>query len=66
MSIRDDSPDALLEALRRALALYTDEQTKRRIQLQAVEEITRKFTWTKVMRKYLDLYSGARKAQICM
>ncbi len=62
---QNDSPDALLEALRRALALYTDEQTKRRIQLQAVEEITRKFTWAKVMRKYLDLYSGARKAQIC-
>ncbi len=45
--------------------LYDDEPAKRRIQLQAVEEIARKYTWTKVMQKYLELYREARKTQTC-
>ena len=60
-----DSPDDLLEALVRALALYVDTPQKRKIQLQAVEEIVLKYTWTKVMRKYLELYREARETQNC-
>jgi starch synthase len=60
-----DSPDDLLEALVRALALYVDMPQKRKIQLQAVEEIARKYTWTKVMRKYLELYREAWETQNC-
>jgi starch synthase len=65
IAYQGDSPDDLLEALQRALVLYVDEPAKRRIQLQAVEEIVRKYTWTKVMRKYLELYREARKTQTC-
>ena len=60
-----DSPDDLLEALVRALALYVDTPQKRKIQLQAVEEIVLKYTWTNVMRKYLELYREARETQNC-
>ncbi len=65
IAYQGESPDDLLEALRRALALYVDEQVKRKIQIKAVEEIARKYTWTKVMQRYLDLYREARKTQIC-
>jgi starch synthase len=65
IAYHNDSPDDLLRALQKALVLYGDEPLKRRIQQQAVEEIRRKYTWTKVMRKYLDLYRKARKTQIC-
>lgn len=65
IAYQGNSPDDLLEALRRALVLYADKPAMRRIQLQAVEEIIRKFTWTKVMRKYLELYRETRKTQIC-
>jgi starch synthase len=64
IAYQGDLPDDLFGALLRALALYVDEPTKRKIQLQAVEEIAQKYTWTKVMRKYLELYSEARKMQI--
>ena len=60
-----DYPDELYEAFGRAMALYADPPLKRKIQLQAVEEIERKYTWTKVMRKYLELYREARKVQVC-
>ena len=65
IAYKGDSPDDLFKALLRALDLYVDLPSKRKIQLQAVEEIARKYTWTKVMRKYLELYREARKAQIC-
>lgn len=65
IAYRGDSPEDLLHALRRALLLYVDLRAKRRIQQQAVEEIGRKYTWTKVMRKYLELYRDARDKQIC-
>jgi len=65
IAYHNDTPDDLLEALYRALVLYFDLPLKRKIQLQAVEEITRQYTWAKVMRKYLDLYREARKTQTC-
>ena len=60
-----DSPQDLLEALERALTLYQNDTLKRKMQLQAVKIIEQKYTWTKVMRNYLELYSKARKQQLC-
>ena len=60
-----NTPLDLLEALGRAMELYRDGKLKRRIQLQAVKEIERNYTWTKVMRKYLELYQKARRQQLC-
>ncbi len=65
IAYQNDSPDDLLKALQRALILYGDKLQKRRIQQQAVEEIRRNYTWTTVMKKYLELYRKARKTQIC-
>ncbi|EKD36880.1 MAG: hypothetical protein ACD_75C01345G0007 [uncultured bacterium] len=61
-----DTPDDLLEALERALVVYGDAELKRKIQLQAVQEIERNYTWARVMRKYLDLYKKARSSQLCI
>ncbi len=60
-----DSPDDLFEALERAMVLYFDVPTKRRMQLRAIQEIEQNFTWTKVMQKYLALYRDARRMQVC-
>jgi len=60
-----DSPHDLLQAMERALVLYRNEILKRKMQLQAVKAIEHNYTWTKVMRKYLELYSKARKQQLC-
>jgi starch synthase len=60
-----NSPQDLLKALERALVLYRNEKMKRKMQLQAVKVIEQNYTWSKVMRKYLELYSKARKQQLC-
>jgi starch synthase len=65
IAYRGNAPDRLLEALQKALVLYDDQPLKRNIQRQAVEEIRRKYTWTKVMRKYLELYRETRQVQLC-
>jgi len=65
IAYRGDSPQDLLEALERALTLYHNATLKRKMQLQAVKIIEQKYTWTKVMRNYLELYSKARKQQLC-
>jgi starch synthase len=65
IAYRGNSPDDLLRAFHRALLLYENAPAKRKIQFQAVEEIRRKYTWTEVMRKYIDLYREARKTQTC-
>lgn len=65
ISYKGESPDALFEAIKRALALYTDTVMKRNIQQQAVEEIHRSFSWTRVMQRYMELYRQARKVQLC-
>ena len=59
-------PDDLFNGLHRALELYGDKQRLRQMQLRAVQEIERYYTWDKVMYKYLDLYRKARKTQLCM
>jgi starch synthase len=60
-----NSPQDLLQALERALVLYQNEDLKRKMQFQAVKAIEQKYTWSKVMRKYLELYHKARKLQLC-
>ncbi|MBU1567171.1 MAG: glycogen/starch synthase [Proteobacteria bacterium] len=55
----------LLKALERALVLYRNEKLIRKMQLQAVKVIEQNYTWSKVMHKYLELYSKARKLQLC-
>jgi starch synthase len=65
LAYEDNTPDDLLEALERALILFDNEALKRRIQGQAVKEIEQKYTWSKVMRKYLELYQKARVQQLC-
>lgn len=65
IAYRGDSPDDLLRAMERALAVYDSPELKRKIQLQAVQEIQSNYTWPTVMRKYLELYKKARKNQLC-
>jgi starch synthase len=65
LAYQGDSPDDLLAAMQRALDVYRNPELKRRIQLQAVQEIERNYTWSKVMRKYLELYRKARRDQLC-
>jgi len=65
LAYEENTPEDLLEALERALILYDNEGLKRRIQGQAVKEIEQKYTWSKVMRKYLELYQKARVQQLC-
>ncbi len=65
IAYQGDTPDDLLHALQRALALFADGPARRRMQQQAVDEIRQHYTWSKVMRKYLELYREARKTQIC-
>lgn len=60
-----NSPQDLLAAMERALVIYRNEKLKRQIQLQAVKAIEQNYTWSKVMRKYLELYAEARKQQLC-
>ncbi len=64
IAYRGDSQNDLLKALERALVLYLDLPAKRTMQLQAIREIERNYTWTKVMQKYLELYREARRRQV--
>lgn len=54
----------LLEALTRALTLEEEPVRKRQMQLQAIETINKSYTWSKVMHRYMDLYSRSRQHQI--
>jgi starch synthase len=54
-----DSVSALYRAFGRALDLYRDKTTLRRMQRQAVELILEKHTWDVVMREYMKLYEKA-------
>jgi len=55
----DNSFDGLLAALQRGLDLFSDRGSMRKIQMQAVREIEDKYTWSKVMRRYVELYKKA-------
>jgi len=57
-------PSGLFSALGRALELFNDLPAKRAMQLRAVQEIEKNYTWTKVMQRYLHLYRLAQMAQV--
>jgi starch synthase len=50
-----ETPEALLAAIQRALALYRDRASWRRVMRQAM---TRDFSWAAAAREYLRLYQG--------
>ncbi len=60
-----ESAADLREALVRAMTLYDNKAEVRRIQRQAIREIFNKYTWNKVMQRYLDLYRRAWLEQVC-
>ncbi|MCK5516350.1 MAG: glycogen/starch synthase [Desulfobulbaceae bacterium] len=59
IAYQDNSPGGLMTALKRGLELFSDRDAVRTIQLQAVREIKEKYTWSKVMKKYIELYGKA-------
>lgn len=60
-----DSAADLRGALVRAMTLYGNRAAVRQIQRQAIKEIFSKYTWNKVMQRYLDLYRRAWHEQVC-
>jgi starch synthase len=65
IAYHDNVPSGLVQAMERAMQLYGDDQRKRHMQLQAVQRIKERHTWSKVKERYLDLYRRARKEQVC-
>ncbi len=64
IAYKDEQPSGLFAALGRALELFNDLPAKRTMQLRAVQEIEKNYTWTKVMQRYLHLYRLAQTVQI--
>lgn len=59
-SYKDHTALALLKAIKQSLTTYRKEpETIAKMQLQAVQTISRKHTWTKVKDQYLKLYRQA-------
>jgi starch synthase len=59
IAYQDNSPDGLMTALKRGLELFSDRDAVRTMQIQAVREIKEKYTWSKVMKRYIELYGKA-------
>jgi starch synthase len=57
-------PGELLHALSRALVLEKDPFRKRSIQENAVVTIEKKYTWSKIMYSYLELYNRSYLRQL--
>lgn len=64
LAYKENSPGSLLEALVRALQLYEKPDQLRKMQVEAVRGIERNFTWSKVMKKYVELYKRAKVSQV--
>src|SRR5881227_2618492 len=56
-----ESPNALLEAARRAMALYADHASWRRVVRQAMAQ---DFSWDAAARQYEALYAGLRSRRV--
>jgi starch synthase len=56
-----ESPTALLEAARRAMALYADKASWRRVMRQAMAQ---DFSWDAAARQYEALYAGLRPRRV--
>ena len=55
-SYDEHSPDALAEAIERAIAIYEDKKQMQTMQREAAELIDKKYTWKEVKSQYLQLY----------
>ncbi len=64
IAYRDNSPGGLMTALERGLDLFSDRDAVRTMQIQAVREIKDKYTWSKVMKRYVELYEKAMYGQV--
>lgn len=64
LAYKGNAPGDLLQALGRALELEKEPGKKREIQLQAVNVIEKKYTWSKVMHTYLELYLKSKTNQV--
>ncbi len=62
ISYKGEGPGELLAALERGLSLGKD--ARREIQYKAVAKITKKYTWTHVMRSYVELYKRCSVEQL--
>jgi starch synthase len=59
-SYKDHTPDALIQAVNRALKTYRDSpDTIKKMQVNAVHNIYNNYTWDKVREKYIKLYRKA-------
>ena len=59
-SYKDHTPDALVQAVRRALKTYRDSpDTIKEMQVNAVRNIYENYTWDKARKKYIRLYRKA-------
>lgn len=57
---QDHSSAALMKAMQKALQIFRHENSEiGKMQLQAITMIDEKYTWGKIMQRYLDLYSLA-------
>ncbi len=60
---RGEDPSELAAGMHRAISIYTEApQTLRAMQKKAVEIILERYTWDKVVEKYMDLYSRAARS----
>ena len=60
----ENSPGGIVTALKRGLELFQDGDKMRKIQIQAVREIEAEYTWSRVMKKYVELYKRAVRNQL--
>ncbi len=65
IAYQGEKPEDLLTALQRALELTRQPERRRLIQRQAVAEIHQRYTWEKVVQRYLELYRQAWYQQVC-
>lgn len=57
----EGTAEALHGALVRALNVFEDKTAMREMQRMAVEVIQEKYTWSVVMKQYMELYTKAKK-----
>ena len=60
----ENSPAGIVTALLRGLELFQNRDAIRKIQIQAIREIETKYTWSKVMQKYVELYRRAVRNEV--
>jgi starch synthase len=61
-SYTGNTPEALMEAMERAMGVFDDKAVMRAMQKKAIAVITEKYTWKVVKNHYLNLYKKAQEA----